>query len=579
MGFTGMDAEMVIAGAGPTGLMLACELRLAGVEVTVVERLAQRSGESRAGGIHSRTLELLDQRGILERFLAEGALQPVGHFSGLYLDFDASESRHPYPLMILQSAIERLLEERASELGVRVLRSSEVGGVRQDEGGVTVELGRPGPDSAMLRARYLVGCDGGRSTVRKLAGIGFPGTEATMTALIGDVELPDLPEDYVWVRRTPVGDYSAIAFEPGWYRVIVSEFDRVVDRDRPVTFEQLRDSLLRVAGSDFGRHSPRWVSRFNDAARQASRYREGRVLLAGDAAHIHFPAGGQGLNMGVQDAVNLGWKLASVVRGRAPESLVDTYHAERHPVGERVLQNTRAQSALVRPGPQTDALREVFGALMVFDDVNRFLRGMLTALDIRYPVEDDHVLAGRRVPDGALKASGGPTRVARASARRSPRPARPARQRRGGGSRRTSPGPPPERPTRPRCGQPSPPGAARPCSGERASAPGPVNASRCPRPPRPTPNPRGNRIEEHFRAVGAQPLGWPACRRCSWSATDVPSPTPPACSRAAPRTWSWTSTVPRRRRRCPAGWTGSPWRPRCAVRSCAAAVHWRRWRG
>ncbi|MEU1040835.1 FAD-dependent monooxygenase [Streptomyces sp. NPDC005551] len=402
-----MDTDVVIAGAGPTGLMLACELRLAGADVVVVERLAQRSGESRAGGIHSRTLEVLDQRGILDRFLAEGTPQPVGHFSGLYLDFDESESRHPYPLMILQSAIERLLEEWATGLGVRVRRSCEVSGIHQDETGVTAELTTPREAPATLRGRYLVGCDGGRSTVRKLAGIDFPGTEATMTALIGDVELPDLPEDYVWVRRTPGGDYSAIAFEPGWFRVITSEFDRVAGRDEPVTFEQLRESLVRVAGTDFGMRSPRWVSRFSDAARQAARYRQGRVLLAGDAAHIHFPAGGQGLNMGVQDAVNLGWKLASVVRGQAPEDLLDTYHEERHPVGERVLHNTRAQSALVRPGPQTDALREVFSSLMVFDDVNQYLRHLLTALDIRYPADGDHPLVGRRVPDADLKASSG----------------------------------------------------------------------------------------------------------------------------------------------------------------------------
>ncbi|MFD9499472.1 FAD-dependent monooxygenase [Streptomyces sp. NPDC060035] len=406
-----MDTDVVIAGAGPTGLMLACELRLAGVDVVVVERLPEPTGESRAGGMHSRTLEVLDQRGVLDRFLSVGELQPVGHFSGLYLDFDESESRHPYPLMILQSAIEQLLEEWATELGVRVRRSSEVSGIRQDGVGVAVELRTTGAESAQLRARYLVGCDGGRSTVRKLSGIDFPGTPATMTALIGDVELPDLPEDYVWVRRCPGGDFSAIAFEPGWYRVITSDYDNVADRDEPPTFEQLRESLVRLAGTDFGMHSPRWISQFGDAARQAAQYREGRVLLAGDAAHIHFPAGGQGLNMGVQDAVNLGWKLASVVRGQAPESLLDSYHAERHPVGERVLQNTRAQSALARPGAQTDALREVFGSLMVFDDVNRHLRGMLTALEVRYPVDGDHPLEGRRVPDADLKTPDGATRV------------------------------------------------------------------------------------------------------------------------------------------------------------------------
>ncbi|MFF2192479.1 FAD-dependent monooxygenase [Streptomyces sp. NPDC058157] len=406
MGHTGTDADVIVAGAGPTGLMLACELRLAGVDVVVVERLPARTGESRAGGIHSRTLEVLDQRGILDRFLAEGEPQPVGHFSGLYLDFDESESRHPYPLMILQSAVERLLEERAAELGVRVRRSAAVSAVGQDADGVTVGL-ETADGAAELRARYLVGCDGGRSTVRKLAGIGFPGTEATMTALIGDVELPGLPEDYVWVRRTPGGDYSAIAFQPGWYRVITSEYDRVADRDEPATFELLRESLVRVAGSDFGMRAPRWVSRFNDAARQADRYRSGRVLLAGDAAHIHFPAGGQGLNMGVQDAVNLGWKLASVVRGDAPEGLLDSYHDERHPVGERVLHNTRAQAALARPGAATDALREVFGSLMVFDDVNRVLRHMLTALDVRYPVDGDHPMEGRRVFDADLKTDEG----------------------------------------------------------------------------------------------------------------------------------------------------------------------------
>ncbi|WP_443056302.1 FAD-dependent monooxygenase [Streptomyces sp. NBC_00239] len=386
--------------------MLACELRLAGVDVVVAERLPEPTGESRAGGIHSRTLEVLDQRGIVERFLEIGELQPVGHFSALFLDFDESESRHPFPLMILQSAIERLLEERATELGVRIRRASEVTGVSQDETGVSVELNAGTPDAATLRARYLVGCDGGRSAVRKLAGIDFPGTAATMTSLIGDVELPDMTEDYIWVRRVEGGDYSAVAFEPGWYRVITSEYD-LVDPDEVTTFEQLRDALIRLAGTDFGMTNPRWISRFNDTARQAAQYRQGRVLLAGDAAHIHFPAGGQGLNMGVQDAVNLGWKLASVVRGTAPESLLDTYHAERHPIGERVLHNTRAQAALARPGAQTDALRDVFSELMVFDDVNTKLRHMLNALDIRYPAEGGHELAGRRVFDADLKSSDG----------------------------------------------------------------------------------------------------------------------------------------------------------------------------
>ncbi|MEV7187806.1 FAD-dependent monooxygenase [Kitasatospora sp. NPDC093102] len=411
MGHAGLDTDVMIAGAGPTGLMLACELRLAGVDVVVVDRLAERTGESRAGGLHARTLEVLDQRGVLEPFLAAGEIQSVGHFSGLWLDFDESDSRHPRPLMILQSTVERLLEEWAAELGVRVRWSSEVTGIRQDALGVSVELGTAQPEPATLRARYLVGCDGGRSSVRKLSGIGFPGTEATMTALLGDVELPDLPEEYIFMRRCPGGHFSVIALEPGWYRVITSEYDHVADRDEPATFEQLREALVRLAGTDWGMHSPRWVSRFSDAARQASRYREGRVLLAGDAAHIHYPAGGQGLNVGVQDAVNLGWKLASVVRGRAPVSLLDSYHAERHPVAERVLNNTRAQSALARPGALTDALRDVLGSLIMFDDVNRYLCGMITALDVRYPVESGHPLAGLRVPDADLKTADSATRV------------------------------------------------------------------------------------------------------------------------------------------------------------------------
>ncbi|MGY5059970.1 FAD-dependent monooxygenase [Streptomyces sp. 900105755] len=406
-----MDTDVVIAGAGPTGLMLACELRLAGVDVAVVDRLAQRTGESRAGGIHARTLEVLDQRGVLDRFLSLGTLQSVGHFSGIWLDFDESESRHSRPLMILQSVIERLLEEWGAGLGMQVRWSSEVSGVRQDEAGVTVELRTAQAASTTLRARYLVGCDGGRSAVRKLSGIDFPGTPATMTALCGDVELPDLPEEYIFVRRCPDGHFSVYDFEPGWYRVITSEYDHVVDRDEPATFEQLRKSLIRLAGTDYGMRNPKWVSRFGDAARQASRYRQGRVLLAGDAAHIHYPAGGQGLNVGVQDAVNLGWKLASVVRGHAPESLLDSYHTERHPVAERVLHNTRAQSALARPGPQTEALRDVFGSLIVFDDVNQHLRSMLTALDIRYPIDGDHPLTGRRVPDVDLKTPDGAPRV------------------------------------------------------------------------------------------------------------------------------------------------------------------------
>jgi 2-polyprenyl-6-methoxyphenol hydroxylase-like FAD-dependent oxidoreductase len=386
--------SVIIAGGGPTGLMLACELRLAGVDVLVLERLAEPSGESRAGGIHARTMEVLDQRGMLEPFLAAGRPLQAGHFAGIPLDFGGFETRYPYLLAILQRRIERLLEARARSLGVRIRREVSVVGLRQDASSVQVET-----TAGTFSARYLVGCDGGRSAVRRLAGIDFPGTPATMTAILGDVELAAPPARPVFQQRTPRGNYSALDFEPGWYRVSTNEFDVVADRDSPITVDGLRAALIRVAGTDFGMHSPRWISRYNDAARQATAYRSGRVLLAGDAAHIHYPAGGQGLNTGVQDAVNLGWKLAMVVQGRSGDELLDSYHAERHPVGARVLENTRAQTALTRPDAQTEALRSVFEGLIGLDDVNRGLGLMVTGLDIRYPMGDGHPLLGRRVPD------------------------------------------------------------------------------------------------------------------------------------------------------------------------------------
>jgi 3-(3-hydroxy-phenyl)propionate hydroxylase len=370
---------VVIAGGGPTGLMLACELKLAGVDVLVLERLAGPSGESRAGGIHARTMEILDQRGMLEPFLAEGRKIQAGHFAGMFLDFSGFPTRYPYLLAILQRRIERLLEARASELGVRLHREVEVTGLEPHDASVTVRTSA-GP----IEAGYLVGCDGGRSAVRRLAGIDFPGTPASMTSILGDVELTDPPSQPVFQERREHGNFSVLAFEPGWYRVSTSRFDTVADRDAPVTADDLRATLKTIAGTDFGMHSPRWISRYNDAARQASAYRKGRILLAGDAAHIHYPAGGQGLNTGVQDAFNLGWKLAAVVRGAAGDELLDSYEKERRPVAARVLQNTRAQTALTRTDPQTEALRETMRDLIGIDEVNRRLGMMLTALDIRY---------------------------------------------------------------------------------------------------------------------------------------------------------------------------------------------------
>lgn len=402
--------DVVIAGAGPTGLMLATELRLAGVDVVLVDALPARTGESRAGGIHARTMEILDQRGLLDRLLPQGRTMQAGHFGGLSLDFSDFDTRHPYMLAVLQSIIERELDQRATELGTSVRWGSPVVGFRQDGAGVEVEIGGPnGP--RRIRAAYLVGCDGGRSAVRKLAGIGFPGTDATATGMIADVELTDPPAQPFFAHRSGAGDFSVVQFQPGWYRLVVQRHDLVLERGTELTFEAFRAHFIELAGTDFGMHSPRWVTHYGDAARQADRYRVGRVFLAGDAAHIHYPAGGQGQNLGIQDAVNLGWKLAATLRGNASDELLDTYETERHPIAARVLNNTRAQTAIMRPGAHTDALRETMRDLIDMDVVRQRLGLMITALDIRYDTKGDHALSGRRIPDADLTTAAGDTRV------------------------------------------------------------------------------------------------------------------------------------------------------------------------
>jgi 3-(3-hydroxy-phenyl)propionate hydroxylase len=390
--------QVVIAGGGPTGLMLACELRLAGADPLVIERLAAPSGESRAGGLHPRTLEILDMRGMIEPFLAEGRPLPGGHFAGLRLDFSGLDTKYPYLLVILQRRIERLLEAHARSLGVRFRREASVTGFAQRDDDVLIES-----TAGSLRAEYLVGCDGGRSTIRRSAGIEFLGTPPTMTAILGDVELAAPPAEPFFQASGEGGVYSVLVFEPGWYRVITNEFGTVADRDAPVGIDELRATMVRLAGTDFGMHSPRWVSRYHDGARLASAYRAGRVLLAGDAAHIHYPAGGQGLNTGIQDAVNLGWKLAAVVGNAHDQDLLDSYAVERRPVASRVLDNTRAQTALTRVDPQTRALRGVVESLIALPDVNRSLAEMVTALDIRYPLGEGagHRAADRLLPDGS----------------------------------------------------------------------------------------------------------------------------------------------------------------------------------
>jgi 3-(3-hydroxy-phenyl)propionate hydroxylase len=405
-GETMTEHAVVIAGGGPTGMMLAGELALAGIDVVIVERRVNQDVDgSRAGGLHARTVEVLDQRGIAERFTSPGQEHPSLGFAGILLDVSDFPTRHSYVLALWQSLFEPILADWVAELGVPALRGCEVVGFAQDDTGVDVELS----DGRSIRAKYLVGCDGGRSLVRKAAGIDFVGLAPSTSWMIAEVEMDEEPE--LGFRQNDVGTHAIgqLAADGKSFRVLFTE--RHVEHTGDPSLDELREALVEVYGTDYGLRRASWISRFTDMARQAAEYRRGRVLLAGDAAHIHPPQGGQGLNTGVQDAVNLGWKLAQVVNGTSPDRLLDTYHAERHPVGARVLHNTMAQVALSRPDDRHQALRDTMTQLLSLDEPRRHIAAMLAGLDIHYDLGDGHPLLGRRMPDLDLDTADGSTTV------------------------------------------------------------------------------------------------------------------------------------------------------------------------
>ena len=415
------EHAVVIAGAGPTGLMLAGELALAGVDVAIVERRAsQELTGSRAGGLHARTIEVLDQRGIADRFLSEGKVAQAVGFARTQLDMSDFPTRHPYSLGLWQNHIERIMAGWVSELAVTFYRTREVTGFAQDDTGVDVQLS----DGQSLRAEYLVGCDGGRSLVRKAAGIEFPGWDPTVSSLIAEVEMTETPE--LGIRNDAIGihgfgrlnyeirDGKVVYLDGGPIRVMVTE--RQIGPSSEPTLRDLSEALVVVYGTDYGVHSPTSISRFTDMTRQAATYRDRRVLLAGDAAHVHAPDGGQGLNTGVQDAVNLGWKLAQVIKRTSPASLLDTYHAERHPVAARVLRTTMAAVALRRQDERTKALCDTMAEFLSMEEPRRRFAAKLSGLDIRYDLghldlDKRHPLLGRRMPDLDLVTANGPVRL------------------------------------------------------------------------------------------------------------------------------------------------------------------------
>ena len=414
-----MQVEVLIVGAGPVGTMLAGELRLAGITTMVVDRLERPSPHSRAFRMQSRSLELLDQRGLLDEFRAQGKPWSKAHFAGLQplLELGALPSPYPFALAIPQTRTEAILEAHAVRRGAEIRRGRDLVALTEHDDALTAVLTGPDGSREEVTASFVVGCDGGGSTVRKLAGIPFPGTEPAVSALLGDVRLADpgqLPSGVPGTLRTPRGLLMAVSLEEGVTRILTTRFTGRPDPDEEVTLDHLRSVVREIVGAEVNFDSPRWLSRFTDTTRLAAHYRAGRVLLAGDAAHVHFPIGAQGLNLGLQDAVNLGWKLAATIRGTAAAGLLDTYEAERRPAAERVLRETRAQLALMNPDERISPLRELIGELLELPPVNLFLAGLLTGIDARTPREtDDHpLIGGRAAPLEIQRPDGRPVTVA-----------------------------------------------------------------------------------------------------------------------------------------------------------------------
>ncbi|MEU6652069.1 FAD-dependent monooxygenase [Streptomyces sp. NPDC046900] len=416
-----IETEVAIVGAGPTGLMLACELALAGVETLVLEKLPRPIEQVKGGAIQPRTAELLELRGALEPLLHRAVLRDAagGHFAALPVPLDCTpwQTKHPYPIAVPQWEIEEVLEERATAAGVRVLRGTAVSGVESDDDGVVVTA-----DGLQVRARYLAACDGGHSSVRKLLGLAFPGRPGTHQAVLADIRLSTVSS----LVPQQMGHMSTLTRQGGGYWAMLAPLggDRYrftfgqteqgdTDRDTPIVHEEIATALRAVYGHETTLGTVDNASRFTDATRQLEHYRAGRVLFAGDAAHIHPPLGGQGLNLGIQDAFNLGWKLAATVQGRAPSGLLDSYHTERHPVGAQVLHHTSAQRVLADPNPSEDlaALRDIFIDLLRLPDSNRHIAGLMSGLSLRYPLSGDHPLNGQRMPDADLITEAGPTRL------------------------------------------------------------------------------------------------------------------------------------------------------------------------